>query len=232
MKLLEFFFLYMLSSYQYFRVSNFDSHSPAHHNSRSLVGGKSWSFPTWNVTRKDCMSQKAEKWKLYWEASSTNKIMYRLQLRDEHPEQFSPCHWGEEWEEEGNLVMWQCNSSSVQIEGNKYIHFPVFSHKFIILSGTILCFMWEACAGNLIFNSFSSIKLGWLKVLLSRTCLRPQDLGAVILFFSDPGGAGTLWIYPQQVSGLPKEKTGCWGKSSPIVCLQAPEGLQKYSLRR
>lgn len=168
------------------------------------------------------MSQKAEKGKLYWEASSTNRIIYRLCLRDEHPGQLlSPCHGGEQQEEEGNLVMWQCNSSNMQIEGNKYTRLPIFSHKFVTLSGTTPCFMCEACVGNFIFNSFSSIKLGWLKVLLSRICLRAQELGAVILFFSDRGGAGTLWIYPQQVSGLPKEKRGGWRKSSPIACLLA-----------
>lgn len=51
-----------------------------------------------------------------------------------------------------------------------------------------------------------------LKVLLIRICPVPQELVEVILFFSDPGDAGTLCIYPEQVSALPKEKRGGWEK--------------------
>jgi len=51
----------------------------------------------------------------------------------------------------------------MQVEGNKYTHLAILSHKFITLPGTIPCFMWEACGGNFIFNSFSSTNLDGLK---------------------------------------------------------------------
>lgn len=48
----------------------------------------------------------------------------------------------------------------------------------------------------------------------------PQELVEKILFFSDPGDAGTLCIYPEQVSALPKEKRGGWEKRWPACHLQ------------
>lgn len=63
--------------------------------------------------------------------------------------------------------------------------------------------------GNCILNSFSIIKLGWLKVLLRKTCPRLQKLGSVILCFHAgvSGGTETELIYPKQVNGLMMERT-------------------------